>query len=245
MDKPKPLARMDRMGRIGPTEQMVEKQINQEEALSQLQSTPQPLQGTMQWDKGEDRRGEKQSGIKREVSGEPEVMVEDILKKVSDQKAQSSRTPPKSGGSSASKPRGREGDFFGFFKERFGPLIVLILWIALADLEKASFYAPTPEECEELAPHAARLATKVEDFLNIPAWAHSAIMASDDVISIGLIVVGYLDRIGMLVKIKPYFMNSMRRRSNETARSNGSVQGEDRQWGPIPFGVGLQHYEPL
>lgn len=113
----------------------------------------------------------------------------------------------------------------------------------MADLEKASFYAPNPEECEELAPHAARLAVKIESTFNIPTWAHNAIVSSDDIISIGLVVVGYLDRIGVLTKIKPYFMNAAKPKrtgiNGQTERSNGTIQGDGQQ--PIPFGVGFQY----
>jgi hypothetical protein len=99
---------------------------------------------------------------------------------------------------------GREKDFYNFFDKRFGPFVVLILYLAMADLEKASFYAPSPAECHELAPHIARLGVKIEDLLKLPKWAHDIVVTSDDTFVVGMVVVGYLDRIGFLQKIGPW-----------------------------------------
>jgi hypothetical protein len=184
-----------------------------------------------------------------QASEQPQAQVaREILNQSSKQKDQGSSTAPKGSASSATTPKGREGDFYKFFKDRFGPLIVLILWAAMADLDKASFYAPSPEECEELAPHAARLFVRIEDALHLPKWAHSALTNSDDVISIGLLVVGYLDRIGVLKNIMPYFLNAAKPKVNVNGyqQNNGSVQqGRNDNTGPIPFGVGYQHFEPI
>jgi hypothetical protein len=151
---------------------------------------------------------------------------------------------------------GREKDYFQFFERRFGPLIVLILYFAMADLEKAVFYAPSPSECKELAPHLARIGPKAEDLLHLPKWAHEAIVTSDSTFTVGMVLVGYLDRIGVLEKIMPW-MTSWVERSRKLSEqqtkpetstgnisANGVGGGVDQQFPTLDqlgvTGIGLQ-----
>lgn len=123
----------------------------------------------------------------------------------------------------------REKDYFQFFDQRFGPLIVLLLYISMADLEKATFYAPSPQECHDLAPHLARLGPKVEDIFHLPRWIHEVVVTSDDTFTVGMVIVGYLDRIGALEKLLPWFTGAaskVRRINNEQSKSEA---------GPIPI----------
>lgn len=151
---------------------------------------------------------------------------------------------------------GREKDYFQFFERRFGPLIVLILYFAMADLEKAVFYAPSPSECKELAPHLARIGPKAEDLLHLPKWAHEAIVTSDSTFTVGMVLAGYLDRIGVLEKLLPW-MTSWVERSRKLSEqqtkpetstgnisSNGAGGGVDQQYPTLDqlgvTGIGLQ-----
>jgi len=142
----------------------------------------------------------------------------------------------------------RENDYTQFFEMHFGPLVILILWLFTSSLELATFYAPNPEECAELAPHASRLAVRIEDLFKLPKWVHEAVTSSEDVISLGLIVVGYLDRIGALEKIRPYFEVP---NGKQSPRSDAPVQPSTQNGSrgdidvtKIP-GLGAQYYEPI
>jgi hypothetical protein len=154
---------------------------------------------------------------------------------------------------------GREKDYYQFFDNRFGPFIVLILYFSLADLDKAVFYAPSPDECHELAPHLARLGPKVEDWFHAPKWLHDAIVTSDDTFTVGMVLVGYLDRIGVLEKLLPWFQGTAKKVRNlngtepETSASsvqqngNGGVPGPDTTKSFVPLeqlgvqGLGAQY----
>ena len=123
----------------------------------------------------------------------------------------------------------REKDYYQFFDQRFGPLIVLVLYLTMADLQKATFYAPSPTECHDLAPHLARLGPKVEDIFHLPRWVHEVVVTSDDTFTVGMVLVGYLDRIGALEKLIPWFTGAaskVRRITNEQSQSEA---------GPIPI----------
>jgi hypothetical protein len=152
---------------------------------------------------------------------------------------------------------GREKDYFQFFERRFGPLIVLILYFAMADIDKAVFYAPTPEECREVAPHLARVMPKVEDLVHMPKVIHEAIVTSDSTFTVGMVTVGYLDRIGVLEKILPW-VKSWASRTRELSgkqtnpgtvpvSNNGAAPGPDdsRQFVPVDqlgvVGIGEQY----
>jgi hypothetical protein len=140
------------------------------------------------------------------------------------------------GDSGTTRPRklsAREKDFYEFFDQRFGPLIVLILYVAMADLEKASFYAPSPSECHDMAPHLARVGPKVEDLLRLPKWVHEVAITSDDTFTVGMIMVGYLDRIGVLEKLVPWFTGAasrVRKVNQRETQSNGNFVPVQPEW---------------
>lgn len=143
----------------------------------------------------------------------------------------------------------REKDYYEFFNNRFGPLIVLLLYLLMADLEKAVFYAPSPDECHELAPHLARLGPKVEDWFRLPKWAHDVVVTSDDTFTIGMVLVGYLDRIGVLEKLVPWFTGaaSKVKKLNDQPKSQGGateVQPTNGAEGRMA-GAGDRNFVPL
>lgn len=146
------------------------------------------------------------------------------------------------------KPKGaREKSWYDFFNFRFGPFLLLIIWIFTADLEKASFYAPSPDECHQAALPLAKMATKIEDFLKVPDWVHDIAVSTDDVVTLGMVAVSYLDRIGMLSKMGPYFSGAAARmnnrmRENEQEKSSGAGQGvHNGQYDLRDIPIGLQH----
>lgn len=105
------------------------------------------------------------------------------------------------------KPASRaEREWYDYFAFRFGPLVLLIIWFFSADLEKATFYAPSPDECKTAAGPLSRVAARVEKALNVPDVVHAGFVLSDDITTLGTVCVSYLDRIGALEKIMPYFM---------------------------------------
>jgi hypothetical protein len=122
-----------------------------------------------------------------------------------------SQEPMKDAKPAPPKQTKKERDWDNYFRYRFGPFIILILWIVMSDLDKATFYAPTPSECREFAPHGARIAAKIESLLKVPEWVHEALMTSDDITSLAMLVVSYLDRIGKL----PSFASKVKKTVNE------------------------------
>lgn len=180
---------------------------------------------------------------------------------ISEEKDQSSYTQVKEKDTKDTKgntpTNRREKDYYNFFCDRFGPIIVMILMVAFGDTDKAVFYAPTPDECKELAPHAARIFTKFEDMVKLPKWAHDTITMSDSVVSLGMVVLGYLDRIGTLPQIRKYFTSSTRKANNEqSARRNTTIQvqngtasnnrnGHGEGIDLSSLSIGSQYYEPI
>lgn len=157
-------------------------------------------------------------------------------------KAQASNTQSKGTGTT----RGKESDYKVFFENRFGPLVLLVIWAFTGSIDKANLYAPTPDECSEIAPYAARLSVRVEDFFKLPKFVHEAVVSSDDIVSCGLVLLGYLDRVGILARITPYFTNRSNHEQSdrpfekvqtarETKGNNGnvnlsSIPGLGHQW---------------
>ena len=125
------------------------------------------------------------------------------------------------------RPGKLEKKYNEFFTYQFGPIIVLLIWIATQDLEKASFYAPSPEECAGIAPHASRIVSRFSAWAKVPSQVHEIITSSDDTIALGYVVVGYLTRIGVMEKLGPMFMgmflkggNVVNKPDKQTSRSN-------------------------
>ena len=152
------------------------------------------------------------------------------------------------------RPRTARGRiWYDFFDQRFGPVCVLVLWFFTSNSDVAAFFAPSPDECHSLAPHMAQIMPAVEDFiekfLSVPKWAkgalHGAVVNSESVVSIGLITMAYLDRIGALTKLHPYFTGTAVRMNNESSRHTSPVQPQsDGQYSPedlASFGVGAQY----
>jgi|SRR5580765_1197626 len=141
-----------------------------------------------------------------------------------------------------------------FVEKRLGPFIVIILYFFVfrGDEEKAEFYAPTRKECAELAPHVARIAPKIEEWLHVSQKVHDLIVTSDDSFSLLLITVGYLKRTGLLGNMIPGFAGRIYRKTEESngldiqqdagtngATSNGHQPVSPEQW--AVYGIGAQY----
>lgn len=151
----------------------------------------------------------------------------------------------------------REREWFDFYNRRVGPVIIMILWFFMP-LEKATFYAPNPEECAAIAPHMARIMPRLEDavdrIVKLPSWAHDVAVSSDAMVQVGFITMGYLDRIGVLEKIAPVITGRFRQgteQARESARrtstipdNGGGEPGENGRGEPIDlsrvWGLGEQ-----
>lgn len=147
------------------------------------------------------------------------------------------------------KPTAKEREWDNYFRYRFGPFIILVLWIVLSDLDRATWYAPNPTECRDFAPHGARIAAAVEDYFKVPKWAHKLFMTSDDMVSMGMVIVGYLDRIGVLGKVQATVgLKEAKDRRNEQGNgvdkgvppANGAVGGDIPDISGV-FGIGSQY----
>jgi hypothetical protein len=136
-----------------------------------------------------------------------------------------------------------------FYATEFGPLCVLVLWIALADLDKASFYAPSPDECKTASVPLARLTARAADKLNVPDWVGDAAVSVIDLKDLGFAAVAYLERIGVMNRLANYYsgMSSKLKESmdsaGQTAGSNGKVQGNSYV-DISKLGIG-QQYRPI
>ena len=128
-------------------------------------------------------------------------------------------------------PVGRERDWYVFFNERFGPLVVLVLWLFMAELSQAQFYAPSPQECHSLAEPMSRLMPRIESLFNVPKWAHDALVSADDVVTLGMVLMSYLSRIGVLEKMLPWY-------TGEASQVKAQVNsGEPIQFNPATAGI--------
>lgn len=99
----------------------------------------------------------------------------------------------------------------------------------MRDIDKAAFYAPNPEECSAIAPHAARVVDRLSKLLNIPDVVHEVVTTSDDSVLLMYAVTGYLDRIGVLDKILPVFSGLFRGRDviEPVQSNNGKLHATD------------------
>jgi hypothetical protein len=117
----------------------------------------------------------------------------------------------------------KQKEYHEFVEKRLGPFVVIVLFLFVfrGDEERAEFYAPNKEECKQLAPHVARIAPKVEEWLKIPQQVHDLIVTSDDSFSLLLVVVGYLKRTGLLGQMIPGFVGRIYKRTEERNMQNG------------------------
>lgn len=110
-----------------------------------------------------------------------------------------------------------------FYAAQFGPLVVLVLWVGMRDLEAASFYAPNPDEMRAISPYAARGTNWVVEKLKVPDVAVSAIQNSSDALDFCYIVLGYLHRIGVLDKFVPWVAEKVQA-AREDLNSGGQAK---------------------
>lgn len=74
----------------------------------------------------------------------------------------------------------------------------------MADFDKAMFYAFTPDEARALSPYMGKLTPKIIDWFHIPEVVGEVLQNSTDAIGAGWIIIGYLDRTGLLNKMIPW-----------------------------------------
>lgn len=137
-----------------------------------------------------------------------------------------------------------------FWATEFGPLCVLVLWFTLADLDKASFYAPSPDECRAASIPLGRISARAAERLNVPDWAGDAFMTAIDMKDLGFAAMAYLERIGVLTKLQNYYSGvaSMARKGEGSVRPGVNTgQVPDGANGYIDInklGIGSQ-YRPI
>jgi hypothetical protein len=136
-----------------------------------------------------------------------------------------------------------------FYQYEFGPIMVLVLWFALADLDKASFYAPSPEECKTASVALGRLTARAADRLNTPQWVGDVLVSAIDLKDLGFAAAAYLDRIGVMNKLSNYYsgMASRMQRGAQNAGQTPGSNGQVQQEGYIDVaGLGLgEQYRPI
>jgi hypothetical protein len=137
-----------------------------------------------------------------------------------------------------------------FWATEFGPICVLVLWFVLADLDKASYYAPSPDECKTASVPLGRISARATDRLNVPDWAGDAFMTAIDMKDLGFAAMAYLERIGVLTKLQNYYSgvaSRMQRGVNNAGQNNGhnqSVPGDGGYLDLGKLGIGEQ-YRPI
>lgn len=128
------------------------------------------------------------------------------------------------------KPGKLEKKYNEFFTYQFGPCVILILWWITQDLDKAQFYAPTPEECSGIAPHAARIVSRFSAWAKVPSEIHEIITSSDDAVALCYVLTGYMSRIGLFERLGPVLMG-MFMKGNTVAKPDKPPTGSP---GKIP-----------
>ncbi len=113
----------------------------------------------------------------------------------------------------------RERAHADFWASDFGKLCVLVLWFVLADLDKASFYAPSPDECKAASVPMARISARASEYANVPEWMGDAFLTAVDMSDLGFAITGYLERIGVLTKMQNYYSGV----ASRARKGNGSV----------------------
>lgn len=136
----------------------------------------------------------------------------------------------------------QEKEWKEFYESRFGPLIVFVLLFFYRNLERARFYAPTPQECKAAAVPLAKGTVFIEKTFKVPSWVHEVISESDDYITLGMVCFAYLERIGVMSKFQSVIYPTENFNENNGLNgSNGGVQNGEY----VPFGIGLQHQPDL
>lgn len=143
------------------------------------------------------------------------------------------------------KPKDKRGkDLYEFFDKRVGPLMILILFTFMRDWDKARLYALSPEECHELAGPASNVFSRFEKLFDIPDWVHEVIVSSDDTVTMLYVMVGYLERTGLLDKIIHFQLPKAQEHVN-----NVTTEGISEQNGVLSGNyegvAGLQHLSDL
>lgn len=114
----------------------------------------------------------------------------------------------------------------------------MLLWFFTSDLERSTFLAPTRDECSTAAGPLSRIFARGEELLNIPDIAHSAAILSDDIVTLGMVCVSYLDRIGVLEKVMPFMAGvankAQRMQDGKAPRGAQPVQSESPNGPPVP-----------
>lgn len=142
----------------------------------------------------------------------------------------------------------QEKEWKSFYELRFGPLIVFILAMSFRNLERARFYAPTPDECRAAAVPLAKATVFIENKFKVPSWVHEVASECDDYITLGMVCFAYLERIGVMSKLQDtiYQPTSARRNDEANAGLNGHnvpVQSDSGEY--VPYGLGLQYNPDL
>lgn len=144
----------------------------------------------------------------------------------------------------------QEKEWKSFYEIRLGPLVVFILAISFRNMERARFYAPTPDECKAAAIPLAKATVFVENKFKVPSWVHEVASECDDYITLGIVCFAYLERIGVMSKFQDtiYPTNARRNDSEVNAGLNGHtvpVQQSSGDGEYVPYGIGLQYSPDL
>ncbi len=136
-----------------------------------------------------------------------------------------------------------------FWATEFGPICVLVLWFVMADLDKASFYAPSPDECRAASISLGRISARATERLNMPEWAGDAFMTAIDMKDLGFAAMAYLERIGVLTKLQNYYSGvaARARKGDGSVGSNvhpGEVSNGNGYLDIGKLGIGNQ-YRPI
>lgn len=185
-------------------------------------------------EQAEARLSKAQQSIKspplQQPSQQPETRSQDSLPRQESTVDPASYDVPPNVVKLSDRPRGKkEREWYDFWAHQFGPIVVLTLLVFVRDQEKAVFYAPTPQECADIAPYMARLTVKIEGWLSVPVFVSETILSSKDYVPVMVTVFGYLNRVGALDALLPWFA--------EKATKGRSQHGETE---PREYAQGLQ-----
>ena len=137
-------------------------------------------------------------------------------------------------------------EWYTFFDAHFGPIVVFILYLCWADLERAAWYAPSPKEMHEAAPHLAKLMPKMEELLaklfgSAPIQVvHTAVMSSTDALPLMMVTLSYMHRIGALEGLLPWLKGRVTR---VVERTNNNATAGDAEYPRYNEGLREAGYE--